>query len=91
MVDVGAQSPTVEDHLGKLRCPSYWTRRAQQDRGSHQKSILVAWYVEHRGRIRANLSILLVGETRPQEKVGLVATYPPARMQVAANCDRSGR
>ena len=66
MVDGGTQGPTTEDHYpGKPRCPSYWTRGAQQDSGPHQKRILVAWYVEHRGRIRAILSGLPVGEIRP--------------------------
>ena len=49
MVDGGAQGPATEDHLGKPRCPSDWTCGAQQDSGPHQKSFLVAWYVERHG------------------------------------------
>ena len=56
IVDGGAQASTAKDHTGKPRCPNYWTFGAQQDCGPHQKSFLVAWYNEHRGRIRAILS-----------------------------------
>ena len=62
MVDGGAQGPAAEDHSGKPQCPSDWTRGAQQDSGPHQKSFLVAWYVEHHGRIRAILSGLEVAK-----------------------------
>ena len=89
MVDGGAQSPTAKHHLGKPRYPSYWTHGAQQNYGPHQKSFLVAWYVEHRGRIRAILSGLPIGEIRPQEKGGSAAANPITRAEMAADHYRS--
>ena len=65
MADGGAQGPPAKDYLGKPRRPSNWTRGTEQDSEPHQESFLVAWYVEHRGRIRANLSGLPVGKIRP--------------------------
>ena len=65
MANGGTQSLATEDHSGKPQCPSDWTRGAQQDSRPHQESFLVAWYVEHCGRIRAILSSLPVGEIRP--------------------------
>ena len=47
-----------------------------QNYGPRQKSFLVAWYVEHRGRIRAILSSLLVGEIRPLEEGGVLQPIP---------------
>ena len=90
MADGGAQGPATEDYLGKPRRPSSWTRGTEQDNGPHQKSFLVAWYVEHRGRIRANLSGLPVGKIRPQEKGGFIIAHPPARKKMAADYDRLG-
>ena len=88
MVDGGAQGPATEDHSGKPRCPSDWTRGAQQDSGPHQKSFLVAWYVEDRVRIRAILSGLPIGEIRPQEKGGSTVANPTTRVEMAADYNR---
>ena len=85
MVDGGAQSPTTKDYQREPRCPSYWTRGTEQDSGPHQKSILVAWYVEHSGRIRAILSGLPIGEIRPQEKGGSAAANPITETQMAVD------
>ena len=38
----------------------------QQDNGPHQKSILVAWYVEHNGRLCAIMFSMSTDKTRPQ-------------------------
>ena len=90
MVDGGAQGPTTEDHLGKPRCPGYWTCGAQQDCRPHQKSFLVAWYVEHHGGMRAVLSGLLVGEIRPLEEGRSHVDNPITRTEVATNYYRPG-
>ena len=90
MVDGGAQGPTTENHSEKPQCPSNWTRGAQQDSGPHQESFLVAWYVEHRGRICANLSGLPIGEIRPQEKSGSIVANPTIGVEMAANYNRPG-
>ena len=90
MVDGGAQGPATEDHSRKPRCPSYWTRGAEQYCGPHQESFLVVWYVEHRGRICAILSGLLVGEIRPQKKGGCTVANPTTRAEMAADYDRPG-
>ena len=87
MVDGGAQGPTTKDHSRKPQCPRYWICGAQQDYGPHQKSFLVAWYVEHRGGIRAILSGLLVGKIRPQEKGGSAAANPTTGAEMAAHHD----
>ena len=90
MVDGGAQGPIVEGHLGKPRCPSCWTCGTQQDCGPHQKSFLVAWYVEHRGRIRAILSGLPVGEIRPLEEGESAPANPTIGTEVVACHYRHG-
>ena len=74
----------------KPRRPSYWTRGTQQNCGPYQKSFLVAWYVEHRGRIRVILSGLPVGEIRPQEKGGSIAANPTTGAEMATDYDRLG-
>ena len=76
--------------FGKPWCPNDWTRGAQQDSEPHQKSFLVAWYVEHRGGIRSILSGLPVGEIRPQEKGGCTAANFTTRAEMAADYDRLG-
>ena len=90
MVDGGAQGPTIEDHSGKPRCPNYWTRGARQDCGPHQKSFLVAWYMECRRGMRVILSGLPVGEIRPQEKGGSIAVNPTIGVEMAIDYDRLG-
>ena len=50
----------------------------------------MAWYVEHRGEIRANLSGLPVSEIRPQEKGGSTAANPTTGAEMAADYDRLG-
>ena len=66
------------------------TRGAQQHNGPHQESFLVAWYVEHRGRIRAILSGLPIGEIRPQEEGGSTAANPTTGAEMAVDYDRPG-
>ena len=81
----GAQSPKVEDHPGKPQCSSNSICATQQDCGTHQRSFLVASYVEHRGRIRAILSSLPIGEIRPPEEGGSAAANPTTRTEVVVD------
>ena len=90
MVDGGTKSFATENHLRISRCPRNWTRGAKQDSGPHQKSFLVAWYVEHRGKIHAILSSLPIGEIRPQEKGGSTATNPTTGAEMAVDYDGPG-
>ena len=90
MDDVGSTGPTAEDYPREPRCSLHWTRGAQSDSGPHQKSFLVAWYVERRGRIRAILSGLPVDKIRPQEKGGRAAANPTTGAEMAADHDRPG-
>ena len=90
MVDGGTKNLATENHSRKSRCPNNWTRGAKQDSGPHQKSFLVAWYVEHRGRIRAIMSNLPIGEIRPQEKGGSTTANPITGAEMAADYDRPG-
>ena len=50
----------------------------------------MAWYVEHRGRIRAILSGLLVGEIRPKEESGCAVANPTIGEEMVVDIDRSG-
>ena len=55
-----------------------------------KRAFLKAWYVERRGRIRAILFGLPVGEIRPQEKGGSIATNPTTGAEMVANYNRPG-
>ena len=55
-----------------------------------KRAFLVAWYVEHRGRIHAILSGLSVGEIRPQEKGVSTAANPTTGAEMVANYYRLG-
>ena len=90
MADGVAQGLVAKDDPRKPQCPSYWTRGAQQDNRPHQKSILVGWYVEHRGRICAILSSLLVGEIRPQDESGCFATNATTREEMSKDHNKLG-
>ena len=90
MDDVGPQGLQIENYAGEPRCSLHRTRGTQPDCGPHQKSLLVASYVERRGRIRAILSGLPVDKIRPQEKGGRDAANPTTRVEMAADHDRPG-